>query len=475
MKMVSDEPSTDNRSSLWPFLAGIMAGAAGTVLAQALLPRRGLDTRLLRARPDDPDIPTTVIVPGILGSELLRPDGTHVWLNFGNAVGSHDLTLPFTIPLCDGTDDLRPGGLLGVDTVLPRLFGFTEYSDLLELLDTAGFKRDQDPAAAGAAYRVFTYDWRRDLVESARRLADVLDGLAEDRKDPHARFNLVGHSMGGLVARYYLRYGRAEPGGPVTWAGAKRVRYLALVATPNGGSIPALDSILTGSRVGLSYTTLSASVVARCPSVYQLLPPPGAPALLDHQGEPLTADLHELSTWERYGWGPYAPARRRAGDVDERNGDLEAHLTFLGGALQRARAFHESLARTTETPCPTHVIALGGDCLPTLARAVVPERRGAPPRFDPWTRTETHGMFEAGDGRVTRVSVLASHLPSSDDTETGSGLPEIAHAFFGSADHHGIYSEPTFQSVLLRLLLRPVRRPRAVVSKAERSEGLGVA
>ena len=25
----------------------------------------------------------------------------------------------------------------------------------------------------------------------------------------------------------------------------------------------------------------------------------------------------------------------------------------------------------------------------------------------------------------------------------------------GSADHHGIYSEPTFQSILLRALLRP--------------------
>jgi hypothetical protein len=69
-------------------------------------------------------------------------------------------------------------------------------------------------------------------------------------------------------------------------------------------------------------------------------------------------------------------------------------------------------------------------------------------------------MFEAGDGRVTRASVLASQLPGAAENVFGSGIPEISHAFFGAADHHGIYDEPTFQSVLLRLLLAPVPRGR---------------
>ena len=102
---------------------------------------------------------------------------------------------------------------------------------------------------------------------------------------------------------------------------------------------------------------------------------------------------------------------------------------------------------------------LGGDCLPTLARAVVAPRRGVSPRFEPKDPQESEAMHEAGDGRVTRASVLAAHLPGADDTDTGSGIPEVAQAFFGSADHHGIYSEPTFQSVLLRLLLRSAPRP----------------
>jgi hypothetical protein len=112
------------------------------------------------------------------------------------------------------------------------------------------------------------------------------------------------------------------------------------------------------------------------------------------------------------------------------------------------------------------VIALGGDCLPTLGHAIVPETHGGAPRFEPRTRAEAAAMLEAGDGRVTRSSVLASHLPEAEGSDLGSGIPEIGAAFFGAADHHGIYGEPTFQSALLRILLRPARgsvaRPHAV-------------
>jgi pimeloyl-ACP methyl ester carboxylesterase len=300
---------------------------------------------------------------------------------------------------------------------------------------------------------VFSYDWRRDLVESARRFDETLEALADARGEHDAQFNVVGHSMGGLVARYYLRHGTAEPDpdAPVTWAGARRIKNLILVAVPNAGGIHALEALLLGNRVGLSYATLASPVVARMPSVYQLLPPVGAPALVDHAGEPLDADLHDIETWRRFGWGPFGP-RKLVTLADGR--DKVEFAEYVESALRRARAFHAALAKTPDTPCPSRVIILGGDCLSTLARGLVPEK-GGPPRFEPLNRKEAEGMFDAGDGRVTRASVLGSHLPGADDAETGCGYPEVAHAFFGSADHHGIYNEPTFQSVLLRRLLRP--------------------
>jgi pimeloyl-ACP methyl ester carboxylesterase len=389
-----------------------------------------------------------------MGSGLHRPDGTQVWLNLRNAVGQYNLGLPFTLPLSESRDELIPGALLGADAMMPRLFGFTEYYDLLEMLDLVGFRPAGNGTAPKAAHHIFSYDWRRDLVESARRLHDRLEELAA-AGDGDGRVNLVGHSMGGLVARYYLRYGTAEPspGQPVTWAGARRIRNLILVGVPNSGSLPALEGLLYGNRVGFSYTTLAAPVIARMPSVYQLVPPAGTTSLIDQSLAPVDLDLHDVACWKRFGWGPFGPrtATRQAGFTD---GDLEAYPPFLEAALARARAFHAALAHVPETPCPVRVALLGGDCLPTLARGVLTEK-GA--RFEPRTRREADAMLEPGDGRVTRASLLASHLPPAEDHHESCGIPEASYVFVGSADHHGIYREPSFQSILMRMLLKPLR------------------
>jgi hypothetical protein len=442
------------------FLAGAMAGGAGAILAAALAEsRERLDLSLIRRSLDDPDVPPTVVVPGILGSELLRPDGARAWLNVGNALGYYDLRLPMELPGGPGPAPLQPGGLLGVDTVLPRLFGFTEYADLLRLLEAAGFRRDA-AEGRGLSYHVFTYDWRRDLVEAARRLGEALDRLADERGEPGRRFNLIGHSMGGVVARYYLRYGGAEPaeGAPVTWAGARRIANLLIVASPNAGSLWALGAILSGSRVGFSSTTLAPPVIASMPAPYQLFPAREAPALIDAQGQPLDVDLHAPATWERFGWGPWHP-RDPLHPAPEHPDRAKA---FLSATLARGRAFQRSLARAPETDCPARVVVFGGDCLATVGRGVAPELPGQPPRLEPANEDEARLLYEAGDGRVTRSSVLASYLSKGDRDEHphDNGIPELSHAFFGAADHHGLYAEPTFQSALVRQLLRPARRIR---------------
>lgn len=428
-----------------------MAGVAGALLFDALKPSRRFSPHLLRESREHPDLPATVILPGIMGSRLERPDGTAAWLNVGNVLGHHDLRLPPTLPFHASRDSLKPFGLIGVDEMIPRLFGFTEYADLLGLLREAGFRRNERATGTrGAIFHVFTYDWRRDLVESARRLGDYLDALAVARREPDARFNIVGHSMGGLIARYYLRYGDAEPGGPVTWAGARRISQLILVATPNAGSIFSLDAALNGNPVGMSNTTLAARVIAHMPAIYQLMPPRGAHPLVDARGEPLDVDLHDAATWQRFGWGPFRPGAE-ASDEDR---------AFITALIDHARAFHRAMAQPPDSICPTPVTVLGGDCLPTLVRAIAPVRPGHSPLFAPRTPAEAEAMLEAGDGRVARSSVLGSHLDL--DNSRDWGLPEISHVFFGDADHHGIYGEPTFQSVLLRRLLRP--RGRAVAA-----------
>jgi len=428
----------------WPFLAGLALGGAAAVAWAAAGRKRRLDPRIVRTLPRARKAPLVVFVPGLMGSQLLRPDGSVAWLNLGNTLGYHDLSLPRRLPFIASHDALHPGFLIGTDSALPRAFGFTEYADLLDLFDSAGYEPGTGP---GLRYAVYTYDWRRDLVESARGLALRLEGLAREMGDPGARFHLVGHSMGGLIVRWYLRYGAAEPDdAPVSWAGARRIASVLLTATPSGGSIPALGAILDGERVGLSYTTLAAQVVSRMPSIYHLLPPPGTRPLVDARGRSLDCELLEPATWERFGWGPFNPRG------DERSA---AERSFLVAALARARAFHAGLAREPDGPAPVPVHALGGDCLPTLGRAVVGEGPpGSSPRFEAASRREQDLLYEPGDGRVTRASQLSAHLAKSGDPEA-SGIPELSGAFFGGADHHGLYADPAFQSLLLRLLLRP--------------------
>ena len=114
--------------------------------------------------------------------------------------------------------------------------------------------------------------------------------------------------------------------------------------------------MLYGNRVGLSYTTLAASVIARMPSVYQIIPPKGAPALLSADGKEIEADLHDVATWERFGWGPFGSTSIRRLSGMEDNRDRVGYDEFLAAVLTRARDFHRVLAAVPGTPCPVRVI-----------------------------------------------------------------------------------------------------------------------
>jgi hypothetical protein len=169
----------------------------------------------------------------------------------------------------------------------------------------------------------------------------------------------------------------------------------------------------------------------------------------------MDVDLHDPRTWERFGWGPWHPTD----PLHPAPEDLDRAREFLSATLSRARAFQRALSHAPDSPCPARVLVFGGDCLATVGRGVAPELPGQPPRLEPANEDEARLLYEAGDGRVTRSSVLVSYLATGerDEHPHDNGIPELSHAFFGAADHHGLYAEPTFQSALLRQLLRPAR------------------
>ena len=78
-----------SRQPAWPFIAGTFAGlVAGAVGGWAMVGRRrSLDARLVRALSRDREAPPLVVVPGLLGSPPIRPDGSTAWLHLRNALG----------------------------------------------------------------------------------------------------------------------------------------------------------------------------------------------------------------------------------------------------------------------------------------------------------------------------------------------------------------------------------------------------
>ncbi|MFJ1863656.1 esterase/lipase family protein [Streptomyces sp. NPDC088097] len=99
------------------------------------------------------------------------------------------------------------------------LHGFTDNRSVFVLLRRA--------LGAGGRRRVETYNYSpftRDLRVTARHLARRVEELCE--RSGQDRVDLVGHSLGGLVARYYVQ----------RLGGDARVRTLVTLGTPHGGT-----------------------------------------------------------------------------------------------------------------------------------------------------------------------------------------------------------------------------------------------
>jgi len=215
-----------------------------------------------------------VVLPGIMGS-VLQKDGKDLWALsgsafvrfFGSLGGSlKQLRLDGDSPeLIDLGDGITPARLMPDVHLIPRFWKIDGYTGF-----TSWIQRTFD-VKWGHNYFEFPYDWRRDNRASARLLANCSHGWLRQWRErsgnSEARLCLVAHSMGGLIARYFLE----------CLEGWRVTRHLITLGTPYRGSLNALDYLANGyaaSVLGqrLPEIGLISNLVAGFTSIYQLLP-----------------------------------------------------------------------------------------------------------------------------------------------------------------------------------------------------------
>jgi pimeloyl-ACP methyl ester carboxylesterase len=326
-----------------------------------------------------------VVIPGIMGSALAK-DGKKVWDSKPGFIipelvrlGRDIKSLQLTEDVGDGkpNDGVEPVGLIYDLHVIPGTSkGITGYTSIVnwlkrELVLTQTSATDPAPGNLW----LFAYDWRLSNRYNGERLAReagmVLDRWQEHSRNPDARLILLCHSMGGLIARYFLE----------VKGGHALTRRLVTMGTPYRGSVDALGKLVNGADVRLGPLTLAFSDFVRSlPSLYELLP--------DYECIDDGAGLKNVSD----------------AIPDPLNKDMVMH----------AAAFHQQIRNAIEhrigpAPYTTHPVV--GLKQPTLTTAR--SRAGVLELLNTYK-----GKDEGGDGTVPRLSARPGEVDSDSPIQT---------------------------------------------------------
>lgn len=434
-----------------------------------------------------------IIIPGALGSELVNAKtGKVVWPAIFRKTDD-ELNLPISPDLTNNGDGLVVGKI--VDKI--RLARFVPevyvYSGLIDSLKNYGGYREGNwdkPPADGYqdTFYLYPYDWRRDNVESAQKLIAKIEELKQKFNRPDLRFNIVAHSMGGLIARYAAMYGNtdlpadgSEP--KPTWSGAKHIGKIFMFGTPNEGSAEAFATLINGYSIteGIRrpirlLSKLSREDMLTSPAIFQLLPHGSVARFLDENLKPLNVDIYDAETWRYYGWSAAFDPEFRRKFAEKHKEKIAAHSKsedplkildgYMNAVLKRAKLFHQALDVQIDDRSPVLIFVFGGDCEETLNAPVVLRDK----KKNKWItlirpksitsdkkkfskKEVTYAMFMPGDGRVTRRSLLAENLAEQHRANNifKTALP-LTYAIFGCDFHGYLQNNPILQNNVLTAL-----------------------
>lgn len=421
-----------------------------------------------------------IVIPGILGSKLRDSEsGQLVWGAFEKTTtnpetpeGARLIAIPMKkgAPIGELTDNVHSDGAL--DIVKVSLFGLpielNAYINILSTLGAGGYLDEQlalndinqiDYGDEHFTCFQFSYDWRLDNVENARRLGEFIKEkeayiIEESRKRgierDEVKFDIVAHSMGGLLTRYFLRYGGedlpADGSLPeLTWAGAEYVDKAIIIGTPNAGAIGAVETLVNGRDIGPFLPKYEPAIIGTFPSLYQQIPRTRHRAIIDENRD--IVDVTTPKTWELYGWSLLDPEQDRVlkwllpdvGDPAERRAIALDHLTK---SLERGIQFQEAIDVPAAPPPGLMLYLIAGDAIPTGAGLTVSE-----------SGELTVTNYTPGDGTVTRASALMDERVGGQWSLQLVSPVKWSNVMFLFSDHLGLTKDPAFSDNILFLLL----------------------
>lgn len=369
-----------------------------------------------------------VLVPGILGSVLVDKKGNEIWGASGNSIARNLITFGGALnklELPEGIGRGDPNDEVTATRALPRLYmvptfwkadGYGKLADRLKERFTLTTVTDNQTVNLVE----FPYDWRLSNQLNAERLADkivpVLERWRKASNNPNAKFIFICHSMGGLVARYFLEVLNQR----------ELTNKLITIGTPYQGSINALNALVNGLFLGLGPIGVSVDKLVRSfPSVYQLLP-----------------------TYECLDVGD--GTQRSLSGCSLPNVDTTA--------IDEALAFHAAITKSVESKPNYKTLVIMGIDQPTSQSALlrngkieplrihkgedrsgdgtVPRGSARPPEWvneaDGWSTfaSQTHALLQSTDSNLTQIFGMLTDNLGRPMGGTGIGLdiPAIVEA-----------------------------------------------
>jgi pimeloyl-ACP methyl ester carboxylesterase len=322
-----------------------------------------------------PDLPeasgdrATILVPGYKGSFLADESGQRIWITPQTALSAGETTLALPFPgeraASHAAGPLHPDGPITKLTIAG--IGETVYLPFLQYAS-----RDLQGVTP------FSYDWREDVRESAKKLCAAIEAL------PVKHVDIVAHSMGGLVTLHCLALG------------APKVRRVVFAGVPFGGAPAVFKDLSRGDSVGRNKALLSAEALFTFASAWQLAP--------------VDAGLNKPEPWLA-GLGPFA---------DEKLRSDPSYQAQLQRQLERQREHWRALQ--TFSPGVRALVILG---MGRKTVSGVTMQAGAPD-FDHPPQADGDGLVTVESGRPKfkheEVVIGAAHGRLLDDEAAESAM-----------------------------------------------------